>query len=77
MEEVGQDNEVKGSALFLIHLWVCATLAIRTSVNIGYKNDCVQLLRTFLNIMIGSHRDEYLVRSVVFWHYSYIGSILS
>lgn len=77
MAKVGQGNEMKGSAGFPIHLWVCVMLAIQTSVNIGYKNDYVQLLKTFLNIMIGSHRDEYLVRSVVFWHYSYIGSILS
>lgn len=77
MEEVGQGNEMKGSAGFPIHLWICVMLAIRNSDIIGYKNDCVQLLRTFLNIMIGSHRDEYLVRSVVFWHYGYIESILS
>jgi len=77
MQEVGQGTEAKGSAGFPVRLRVCATLAIQTSVNAGLKNDCVQLLKTFLNIMIGSHRDEYLVRSVVFWGYSYIGSILS
>lgn len=77
MEEMGQGSEMKGSAGFPIHLRVSATLTNQTSVNIGYKNDCIQLLRTSLNIMIGNHGDEYLLRSVVFWHCSYIGLILS
>lgn len=47
------------------------------STNIGYKSYCIQLLRTFLSIMICSHRDGLLDRSVVFWHCRYIGSILS
>lgn len=77
MGRVGQGDDMKGSAGFLIHLWVRAMLAVQASVNVGYKNDFIQLFRTFLDIVIGSHRDEYLVRSVVFWHYSYIGSIMS
>lgn len=77
MEEVGQGDDMKGSAGFLLHFWVRAMLAVQTSVNVGYRNDFVQLFGTFLDVVIGSHRDEYLVRSVIFWRYSYIGSIMS
>lgn len=34
MEEVGQGNEIKGLS-FLTRLWICLTLAIWTSANIG------------------------------------------
>lgn len=65
MGEVGQGNEMKGPAGFLLK-FMGVMLAIRTTVNVGYKNNCVQLLRTFFNIRVGSHRDDYLVPSVVF-----------